>query len=196
MNKKLLLDQIKIKYEKCNKCPLAKQGRSQVIFGKGDPNAKLMFIGEGPGRNEDMQGEPFVGKAGKLLTKMIEAMGLKREGVYISNVVKCRPPNNRTPLPNETNICKNEILLKEIEIIKPEIICCLGASAAKAMLGEDLKISKVRGTFFKLNEAKIMPTFHPAYLLRNPHAKRPVWEDLQKIVFNLKKTARQKSTDK
>ncbi len=186
MKKQEELNLIKKNYEKCQKCPLAKLGRTQVVFGKGNSNAKLMFIGEGPGRDEDLQGSPFIGRAGQLLTKMIEAMGLKREDVYISNVVKCRPPNNRTPLPDESIICKKEILAKEIALIGPQIICCLGSSATKALLGDEIKITQIRGQFFELNGIKIMPTFHPAYLLRNPNAKRPVWQDLQKIIANLK----------
>ena len=189
-NNKEKLEELKTKYKNCEKCPLAKQGRNQVVFGKGNPNAKLMFIGEGPGRDEDKQGEPFIGRAGKLLTKMIEAMKLTRENIYISNVVKCRPPNNRAPLPEESQSCKNLILFKEIEIIQPKIICCLGASAMQAILGNDMKISKARGTFFEQKfsnqiKIKVIPTFHPAYLLRNPSAKRQVWEDLQKILHYL-----------
>lgn len=196
MNKQDLLNKIKIDYKNCEKCPLAKQGRNQVVFGKGNINAKIMFIGEGPGRDEDAQGAPFVGRAGKLLTKMIETMGCTREDVYISNVVKCRPPNNRTPLPDETNICKKLILFKEIEILKPEVICCLGASATKALLGEETKISNARGVFFNLNKTKIMPTFHPAYLLRNPSAKKQVWEDLKKIIVYLENIKNQDNAEK
>lgn len=181
-----LLDDIKCKYKDCQECPLAKQGRSQVVFGIGNPHAKLMFVGEGPGRDEDKQGMPFVGRAGQLLTKIIEAMKLTREEVYISNVVKCRPPNNRTPLPNESDICKNLILFKEIEIIKPKIICALGATATQGLLGYDANISKTRGIFFKFNDALVLPTYHPAYLLRNPDAKKIVWEDMKKIVEKLR----------
>lgn len=186
MKKQEELNLIKKNYLNCQKCPLSKLGRTQVVFGKGNPETKLMFIGEGPGRDEDAQGAPFIGRSGQLLTKMIEAMGLKREDVYISNVVKCRPPNNRTPLPDESMICKKEILIKEIAIINPQIICCLGASAAKAILGDSTKITQARGQFFDLNRIKVIPTFHPAYLLRNPNAKRAVWEDLRKIIANLK----------
>lgn len=184
------LEKLKSQYKNCEKCPLAKQGRSQVVFGKGNPDAKLMFIGEGPGRDEDKEGVPFIGRAGKLLTKMISAMKLTREEIYISNVVKCRPPNNRAPLPTESQTCKNSILFREISIIQPKIICCLGASAMQAIIGGDIKISKARGIFFeqefqKQIKIKVIPTFHPAYLLRNPSAKRLVWEDLQKIIANL-----------
>jgi DNA polymerase len=165
---------------------LAKQGRSQVVFGIGNPLTKLMFIGEGPGRDEDAQGKPFVGRAGQLLTKIIEAMKLTRDEIYISNVVKCRPPDNRTPLPNESDICKKLILFKEIDIIKPQIICALGATATQGLLGQDTSISKSRGVFFKFNDTLVLPTYHPAYLLRNPDAKKIVWEDMKKIMEKLK----------
>jgi len=180
-----LLEQLYSKHKNCKKCPLSNLGKTQIVFGKGNPETKLMFVGEGPGRDEDLQGIPFVGRSGKLLTKIIEAMGLKREEVFISNVVKCRPPNNRAPLPNESEICKSSLLLKEIEIIKPKIICTLGASAAQAILGPQTRISQARGNFFKFNNSLVMPTFHPAYLLRNPHAKKDVWKDMKKIMANL-----------
>ncbi|MFH1644330.1 MAG: uracil-DNA glycosylase [bacterium] len=183
--KQQLVETLYSKYKNCKNCPLCNQGRTQVVFGKGNPNTKLMFVGEGPGRDEDLQGAPFVGKSGKLLTKIIEAMGLKREDVFISNVVKCRPPNNRAPLPDESEICKNLLLLKEIEIIKPKIICMLGASATTAILGPQIRISQARGNFFEFNNILVMPTFHPAYLLRNPKAKMDVWEDMKKIISKL-----------
>ena len=173
------------KYAKCMSCPLAEQGRTQVVFGVGDPEAKLMFIGEGPGRDEDIKGEPFVGRAGQLLDKIIEAMGLQRSDVYISNVVKCRPPGNRTPLPNERNTCKDLLLFKEIDIIKPRIICTLGSPSTQGLLGDDVRISDMRGTFHEFRGILVMPTYHPAYLLRNPAEKRTVWEDMKKIVAKL-----------
>ena len=179
------LKQLYEQYENCNKCPLHKQGRKNIVFGQGNPNAKLMLIGEGPGYYEDIQGVPFVGRSGQLLNKILTAMKLTRKDIFISNVVKCRPPSNRTPLADEINICKNLILFKEIEIIQPKIICSLGACATQALLGNDFRISKSRGTFFKFNNRLLMPTFHPAYLLRNPHAKRPVWEDMKKIMTYL-----------
>ena len=188
-NKEQLLSEIKNQCTNCQECPLAQQGRTQVVFGHGTHNAKLMFVGEGPGRDEDKQGFPFVGRAGKLLTKIIEAMSLKREDVYISNVVKCRPPNNRAPLPDESEVCKNLILFREIEIIQPQIICALGSSAVKSLLGDDLRISKARGNFFMLNNTPVMPTYHPAYLLRNPAEKRSVWEDMKKIMAKLEELA-------
>lgn len=169
----------------CKACPLGSAGRTQVVFGVGNPETKIMFVGEGPGRDEDIKGEPFVGRAGQLLTKIIEAMGLTREQVYISNVVKCRPPENRTPLPDESAICKDLMLLKEIDIIKPSVICTLGATATKALLGEDIKITSARGVFHDFNGIAVMPTYHPAYLLRNPAEKRTVWEDMKKIMTHL-----------
>lgn len=183
--KKEALEILYSKYADCQNCPLAKQGRTQVVFGKGNPESPLMFVGEGPGRDEDAQGAPFIGRAGQLLTKIIEAMNLKREDVYISNVVKCRPPNNRTPLPNESEICKKLILFHEINIIKPKIICTLGNCATQALLGEEIKITKSRGIFIEFKGLLIIPTFHPAYLLRNPPAKKIVWEDMKKIMEKL-----------
>ncbi len=186
------LDAIKCAYGNCNACPLATQGRAQVVFGIGNPDTKLMFIGEAPGRDEDKQGQPFVGRAGQLLTKIIEAMGLTREQVYISNVVKCRPPENRAPLPNESSVCKDLILFNEIDIIKPTIICTLGATATQAILGEDTKITKARGQFFAWGDTLVLPTYHPAYLLRNPAEKRTVWDDMQKIMAKLTELANTK----
>jgi len=180
------LQKLYSKFKNCQKCPLKDQGRTQVVFGDGNPNSKLMFIGEGPGRDEDLQGKPFVGRAGQLLTKIINSMNLKREDVYISNVVKCRPPNNRTPLPNESETCKYLLLFKEIDIIQPKIICTLGSCATKAILGDDIQISKARGNFFTIKEKYlVMPTFHPAYLLRNPDSKKMVWQDMKKIIEKL-----------
>lgn len=184
-SKKEQLAALYAKYAKCIKCPLAEQGRNQVVFGVGDPEARLMFIGEAPGRDEDVRGEPFVGRAGQLLNKIIEAMGLQREQVYISNVVKCRPPGNRTPLPNERNTCKDLLLFKEIDIIKPAIICTLGAPAIQGLLGDEIRISQVRGTFQEFRGIPVMPTYHPAYLLRNPAEKRTVWEDMKKVMERL-----------
>jgi len=184
-SKKEQLEELKEKYRKCQECPLAQQGRTNVVFGHGNENAKLMFVGEGPGRDEDLQALPFVGRAGKLLTKIIEAMKMKREDVYISNIVKCRPPNNRAPLPNESEACKNNILFKEIEIIQPKIICTLGATATQELLGRPISISKIRGTFLEFKNRLLIPTFHPAYLLRNSTKKREVWIDMQAIIKKL-----------
>lgn len=183
------LEKLFCQYINCTACPLGTQGRTQVVFGNGNAQTKLMFVGEGPGRDEDEQGLPFVGRAGQLLTNIIEAMGLKREDVYISNVVKCRPPGNRAPLPIESNTCKNLLLFKEIDIIKPRIICTLGATATQALLGEDTKITKARGMFFHFNGILTLPTYHPAYLLRNPAEKKTVWEDMKKIMAKLQELA-------
>ena len=182
VNKKTELEKLYCKYKNCQECPLGKLGRTQVVFGQGNPDTKLMFIGEAPGRDEDLKGAPFIGRAGQLLTKIIEAMKLERKDVYISNIAKCRPPENRTPLTEESEICKKLILFKEIDIIKPQIICTLGACATQALLGNNIKISKARGQFFKFNNYQIIPTFHPAYLLRNPEAKKYVWDDMKKVL--------------
>lgn len=163
----------------CRKCELHKSRRN-VVFGDGDPDARLMFIGEAPGFDEDLQGLPFVGQAGKLLTRMIEAMGLSRDDVYICNVLKCRPPGNRSPRPEEIGAC-NGYLLKQIEIISPKIICCLGKFAAHLILGTEEPISKIRGREFEFKGTVLIPTFHPAYLLRNPGDKKLAWEDLKVI---------------
>lgn len=170
-------------FKNCRLCGLC-ETRTQVVFGSGNPEARLMFVGEAPGFDEDRQGRPFVGVAGQLLTKIIEAMKLKREDVYIANCLKCRPPNNRSPLPSEIVTCK-PILMRQIEIIQPKIICALGKFAAQTLLETDQPISRMRGRFFDWNGIKVMPTFHPAYLLRNPADKKLVWEDMQKIMKEL-----------
>ena len=163
----------------CKRCDLHKTRRN-VVFGSGSPAAKLMFIGEAPGEDEDRQGAPFVGRAGQLLTKIIEAMGLKREDVYIANILKCRPPNNRAPLPTEILECEDNVR-RQVEIIKPAVICTLGKFASQALLKTQTPISALRGKFQEYNGIKVMPTFHPAYLLRNPHDKKLVWDDMKKI---------------
>lgn len=164
----------------CHRCKLSEK-RNSIVFGTGDPEARLMFIGEGPGFDEDRQGLPFVGRAGKLLDQIIGAMGFERKQVYIANVVKCRPPDNRTPQPDEVSSC-TPFLFEQIEIIRPDVIVTLGAPAAQALLGKTSGITKIRGTFHEYNGIRVMPTFHPAYLLRNPAAKRPVWEDMQQVM--------------
>lgn len=161
----------------CTLCALAK-GRTQAVFGVGDPDARLMFVGEGPGADEDRLGEPFVGKAGQLLTKIIEAMGLRREDVYIANVVKCRPPGNRVPMFEEVQACL-PYLREQIAIIGPELLVLLGATAARALLGTTASMGSLRGRFFDFQGTPVLCTYHPAYLLRNPAEKRKVWEDLQ-----------------
>jgi len=163
----------------CTLCPLH-AGRRQVVFGVGNPDADLMFVGEAPGHDEDVQGEPFVGKAGQLLTRIIEAMGFKRSDVYIGNVNKCRPPNNRAPVPEEMDACR-PFLLRQIDIIQPKVICLLGATAVRGLLQSKEGITQIRGRFLRWRGILVMPTFHPAYLLRNPAEKRTVWEDVQKV---------------
>jgi len=167
----------------CKKCRLH-ETRKNVVFGVGTTKAELMFVGEGPGAEEDEQGIPFVGRAGQLLTKMIEAMTLSRETVYIANIVKCRPPENRNPFEDESNTCI-PYLYRQIEFIKPKIIICLGSVATQNLLKTNVGITKIRGEFVDLNGIKVMPTYHPAYLLRNPNMKKPCWEDLQKVMKEL-----------
>lgn len=169
----------------CTRCNLCK-GRTNIVFGVGDPHARLMFVGEGPGRDEDLQGEPFVGRAGQLLTKMIEAMGLKRSDVYIGNIVKCRPPDNRYPEPEEVETCL-PFLEKQIETIRPEILITLGNLATQTLLQTKAGIMSLRGEFKDFHGIKLMPTYHPAFLLRNPNMKKPCWEDLKKVIAELKK---------
>ncbi len=163
----------------CQRCTLA-EDRNHLVFGEGNPTADLMFVGEAPGRDEDQQGRPFVGRAGQLLTKIIEAIGLRREDVYIANILKCRPPGNRNPEPAEVAAC-SPFLFRQIEAIQPRVVCALGAYAARTLLGTERPISKLRGRFHEYRGRLLMPTYHPAYLLRNPGAKRPVWEDMQLV---------------
>jgi uracil-DNA glycosylase family 4 len=162
----------------CTRCKLHAQGRKQVVFGSGDANADLMFVGEAPGADEDVQGVPFVGRAGQLLTKIIEAIGLTREQVYIANVIKCRPPENRNPEPDEVDTCE-PFLFQQIDTIKPKVIVALGTFAARALLRTLDPISRLRGRVYDYRGAKLIPTFHPAYLLRNPSSKREVWADMK-----------------
>ncbi|MBN1283000.1 MAG: uracil-DNA glycosylase, partial [Proteobacteria bacterium] len=171
---------LRAKIGECKMCKLHK-GRTKVVFGAGNPGAELMFIGEGPGRDEDMQGEPFVGLAGQLLTKIIKAMGLCRDDVYIANIIKCRPPNNRNPEPDEVAACIG-FLMSQVEIIRPRVIVCLGGVALQSLFSPDLKISRARGRFLEWQGIPVMPTYHPAFLLRNEAMKKPVWEDMQKVM--------------
>ncbi len=164
----------------CTRCKLHK-GRNKIVFGDGNPKAELVFVGEGPGHDEDMQGLPFVGRAGKLLTQMIEAMGLQRRDVYICNVVKCRPPENRAPERDEVEQC-SPFLLRQIDTIAPKVIVCLGSTAAQTVLETNRGISQFRGQWLEFRGRKLMATYHPAYLLRNPSAKSEVWKDLQKVM--------------
>ena len=163
----------------CRRCKLCNLGRKQIVFGVGNPNADLMFVGEAPGADEDTQGEPFVGRAGQLLTKIIEAIGLTRADVYIANVLKCRPPGNRNPEPDEVEQCE-PFLLRQIDAIKPKVIVALGTFAAHALLKTDTPVSRLRGRVFDFRGgAKLIPTFHPAFLLPSPDRKRDVWEDMK-----------------
>jgi DNA polymerase len=164
----------------CTRCKLHRLGRRQIVFGVGNPVADLMFVGEAPGRDEDEQGIPFVGRAGQLLTRIIEAIGLKREDVYIANVIKCRPPENRNPEPDEVETCE-PFLFQQIDTIKPRVIVALGTFAARALLRTLEPISRLRGREYDYRGAKLIPTFHPAYLLRNPSSKREVWEDMKRV---------------
>jgi uracil-DNA glycosylase family 4 len=162
----------------CRRCKLHTLGRKQIVFGVGNPDADLMFVGEAPGADEDEQGIPFVGRAGQLLTKIIEAIGLTRDDVYIANVIKCRPPQNRNPEPDEVETCE-PFLFRQIDVIKPKVIVALGKFGAQTLLRTDAPISRLRGHVHDFRGAKLIPTFHPAYLLRNPASKREVWEDMK-----------------
>jgi uracil-DNA glycosylase len=170
--------------KQCTACRLH-GGRTHVVFGVGNPQAQLMFVGEAPGRDEDRQGEPFVGRAGQLLTRIIEAIGMKRQDVYIANVIKCRPPNNRNPEEDELARCE-PYLIRQIALVKPRLIVALGTFAAQTLLRTKLPISQLRGRFHTYQGVKLMPTFHPAFLLRNPERKRAVWEDMQAVQRELR----------
>jgi len=174
------MEDIRIAVESCQKCSLC-ETRTNTVFGAGNENAKLVFVGEAPGADEDKQGVPFVGRAGQKLTQIIEAMGLSREEVYIANVLKCRPPGNRNPLPEEIQKCE-PYLIAQLHFIEPKVICALGGFAAQTLLRTEQRISRLRGRFHMYHGIKLMPTYHPAYLLRNPRSKRDVWEDVQKIM--------------
>lgn len=178
------LDSLRGEVMKCRNCSLHKTRRN-VVFGSGSARAKLMFVGEAPGEDEDIQGLPFVGRAGQLLTKIIEAMEFKREDVYIANILKCRPPNNRPPLPAEIVECA-EFVKRQIKFIKPRVICTLGKFASQTLLKTEAPISALRGKFREYEGVKVMPTFHPAYLLRNPNDKKLVWDDMKKIMKELR----------
>jgi DNA polymerase len=164
----------------CTRCKLHGLGRTQIVFGVGNPDAELMFVGEAPGADEDIQGEPFVGRAGQLLTRIIEAIGRRREDVYIANVLKCRPPGNRNPEPDEVEQCE-PFLLRQIDFVKPKVIVALGKFAAQCLLKTSEPITRLRGREYKYRDAILMPTYHPAYLLRTPSAKREVWEDMKRV---------------
>jgi len=174
------LERIREEIGDCKRCKLHK-ARTNIVFGVGNPKAELVFVGEGPGHDEDVQGEPFVGRAGKLLTQMIEAMGLRRQDVYICNVVKCRPPENRLPERDEIATC-SPFLFRQLGVIQPKVVCCLGACAAQTLLATNQGISRYRGEWLDYRGSKLIATYHPAYLLRNPNAKSEVWKDLQKVM--------------
>jgi DNA polymerase len=178
------LDGIRDDLGQCRRCGLS-AGRTHIVFGEGDPNARLVCVGEGPGFEEDRSGRPFVGPAGQLLAKIIEAIKLSRDQVYICNVIKCRPPGNRNPGPEEIAACR-PFLERQIAAIKPEVICTLGTFAAQTLLNTQIPISKLRGRFHTYNGIRLMPTYHPAYLLRNPDRKRAVWEDMKKVASLLR----------
>lgn len=177
------LDRIAADLAGCTRCKLC-AGRKTLVVGEGDPHARLVFVGEGPGEQEDLQGRPFVGPAGQLLDRMIEAIGLKREQVYIANVVKCRPPGNRDPEPDEITAC-GPFLVRQIEAIRPRVVVALGRFASQTLLRTETPISRLRGSFHPYRGAKLMPTFHPSFLLRNPSSKREAWLDLRQVAREL-----------
>lgn len=177
------LDDVRAELGDCRRCILA-DSRKNIVFGEGSPKAELVFVGEAPGADEDAQGRPFVGRAGQLLTRIIEAMKLRRSDVYICNILKCRPPGNRNPAPAEIEACE-PFLRKQLEAIGPRVICALGTFAARTLLKTDSPITVLRGRFHDYQGIRLMPTYHPAYLLRNPGAKKMVWEDVQMIMHEL-----------
>ncbi|WP_456409720.1 uracil-DNA glycosylase [Oceanithermus sp.] len=185
----MTLEELAAKAAHCTACRLH-EGRHEVVFGEGDPDAKMMIVGEGPGADEDVQGRPFVGRAGQLLDRILEAAGIPRSSVYITNIVKCRPPGNRNPLPDEAKICSSLWLNKQIELVRPQIIVPLGSVATQFFLGEKVPITRVRGKWFEWNGIKVFPMFHPAYLLRNPTRapggpKALTWEDIKAVKAEL-----------
>ena len=187
------LEAVRAEIGDCTRCSLAYAGRHKIVFADGDPNARLMFVGEGPGADEDAQGLPFVGKAGQLLNNMIAAMGLKREEVYIANIVKCRPPGNRTPEFAEASTC-SQFLVKQIDIVRPKVIVALGSTAATYLLGVRQSLSSLRGRWHSTRGAKLVVTYHPAFLLRDPRQKGEAWKDLQMVMGELGLQAPAKKT--
>lgn len=178
-SKKALLEELYEPYKKCVACPLGTQGRNSVVFGEGNPNAQLMFIGEAPGQEEDRSGRPFVGKSGQLLTKVLTLLDIKRSDVFITSITKCRPPGNRKPTPLESSTCKRLLLLKQIEIIQPVVLCTLGATALEGLLDEPIKMTQRRGIPIQHAFGTIIPTFHPAYILRSPSQLEYMIADIQ-----------------
>lgn len=173
------LEEIKKELGDCTRCKLHR-GRKNIVFGQGNPRARLVFVGEGPGYEEDLRGEPFVGAAGQVLTRIIQAIHMAREDVYICNIVKCRPPKNRNPMPDEVAACR-PFLVRQLKAIRPLVICALGAVATQALLNTDEAITKLRGNIHRYQGIPMIPTYHPAFILRNPARKRDVWEDIQKV---------------
>lgn len=180
--KQSLLDALYAPYKNCTMCPLGTLGRTNVVFGEGNPDADILFIGEGPGASEDEQGRPFVGRSGKLLTKTLEGLGVQRADVFITNIVKCRPPNNRPPTPQEATTCTSLFLFNQLKIIRPSIICALGSTALKSLFGQEIKISKVRGTIMRWDDYPLIPTYHPAYILRNASELKTFVQDLALVI--------------
>ena len=178
------LDEVRKELGDCSRCKLHRTRRT-IVFGEGNEKASLMVIGEGPGYDEDIQGRPFVGKAGQLLTKILQSINLAREEVYITNIVKCRPPQNRNPEPDEIQSC-SPFLMKQINVIQPKIICALGTFSAQTLLKTETKITALRGKIYDLAGITVIPTYHPAFLLRNPERKREVWEDMKKIAERMR----------
>jgi uracil-DNA glycosylase family 4 len=179
-HKPFTLESVKEELGDCQRCSLC-QVRTHLVFGEGNARANIVFVGEAPGADEDVQGRPFVGRAGQLLTRIISAMGLSRKDVYICNILKCRPPRNRNPKPDEIHACE-PFLIKQLQVINPEVICALGTFAAQTLLKKDTPITALRGRFHSYQGIKLMPTYHPAYLLRNPGAKKQVWDDIQMVM--------------
>jgi len=185
----LTLAEVREELGECTRCELHRH-RTQIVFGVGNSKASLVFVGEAPGADEDAQGEPFVGRAGQLLTKIIQAMGMQREDVYICNIIKCRPPNNRTPESDEILACQ-PFLVKQIQAIRPKFICALGGPAAQTLLRTKEPISRLRGRFYDFHGIPLLPTYHPAFLLRNPHEKKTVWEDMKLLLREMRRAGSQ-----
>ena len=181
----LSLAEVREELGECTRCKLHRH-RTQIVFGVGNPKASLVFVGEAPGADEDAQGEPFVGRAGQLLTKIIQAMGMQREDVYICNIIKCRPPNNRTPESEEILACQ-PFLVKQLQAIRPKFICALGGPATQTLLQTKEPISRLRGKFYDFHGIPLLPTFHPAFLLRNPYEKKTVWEDMKLLLREMQR---------
>jgi len=181
----LNLEEVREELGECTRCKLHRH-RTQIVFGVGNPKARLVFVGEAPGADEDAQGEPFVGRAGQLLTKIIQAMGMQREDVYICNIIKCRPPNNRTPESEEILAC-SPFLLKQLRAISPQFICALGGPATQTLLKTKETISRLRGKFYDYHGIPLLATYHPAFLLRNPHEKKTVWEDMKLLLHEMQR---------